>query len=36
GAHFGLALWGAKTTDGFEQAELVFEKPEDILAYVSK
>ncbi|HDU0856894.1 TPA: hypothetical protein REQ84_001882 [Listeria monocytogenes] len=22
--------------DGFEQAELVFEKPEDILAYVSK
>ncbi|EOB5155222.1 HAD family hydrolase [Listeria monocytogenes] len=36
GAHFGLALWGAKTTDGFKQAELVFEKPEDILAYVSK
>ncbi|MBA5844538.1 HAD family hydrolase, partial [Escherichia coli] len=28
--------WGAKTNDGFEQAELVFEKPEDILAYVSK
>ncbi|MBC1355744.1 HAD family hydrolase [Listeria welshimeri] len=36
GAHFGLALWGAKTTKGFENAELIFEKPEDILAYVSK
>lgn len=34
--HFGLALWGAKSTEGFEAAEYIFEKPEDILAYVSK
>ncbi|WP_271000679.1 HAD family hydrolase [Listeria seeligeri] len=36
GVHFGLALWGAKSTEGFEAAEYVFEKPEDILAYVIK
>lgn len=34
GAHFGLALWGAKTKEGFEKAEFVFEKPEDILAHI--
>ncbi|WP_430535684.1 HAD family hydrolase [Listeria rocourtiae] len=34
GADFGLALWGAKRTDGFENANLIFEKPSDILKYV--
>jgi hypothetical protein len=29
---FGLALWGSGTADGFEWAEYVFAKPEDILA----
>ncbi|WP_054949739.1 HAD family hydrolase [Numidum massiliense] len=31
GVDFGLALWGAKTTDGFESADYIFETPRDIL-----
>ncbi|SIT91087.1 HAD family hydrolase [Edaphobacillus lindanitolerans] len=31
GVKFALALWGAKTTDGFEAADYVLNEPEDIL-----
>lgn len=34
GADFGLALWGTKKADGFEDSNLVLEKPSDILKYV--
>ncbi|WP_099221790.1 HAD family hydrolase [Listeria costaricensis] len=36
GADFGLALWGAGSTDGFEQAEHVFEHPTDILKLIAR
>ncbi len=32
GAKFALALWGAKTTNGFEEADYVLYEPKDILA----
>jgi len=31
GVKFGLALWGAKTTEGFETADFIFTEPKDIL-----
>ncbi len=34
GADFGLALWGARRTDGFADANVVLEKPSDILKYI--
>ncbi|WP_163651754.1 HAD family hydrolase [Listeria sp. PSOL-1] len=34
GMHFGLALWGAKTTSGFEAADFIFEKPADVLGCI--
>lgn len=30
GVHFALALWGAKTTEGYDLAEYVLKKPQDI------
>ncbi|MBC1316738.1 HAD family hydrolase [Listeria booriae] len=36
GANFALALWGAKTTDGFERANHVLETPSDVLKYVRR
>ncbi|MBC1523986.1 HAD family hydrolase [Listeria booriae] len=36
GANFALALWGAKTTDGFERANHVLEAPSDVLKYVRR
>lgn len=35
GVDFGLALWGAKTTSGFERADYIFETPYDILKLIS-
>lgn len=35
GVKFGLALWGAKTTAGFESADFVLTEPNDILKLVS-
>ena len=31
GVKFALALWGSKTTDGFESADFVLKEPKDIL-----
>ena len=31
GIKFGLALWGSKTSDKFEEADYIFEEPKDIL-----
>lgn len=31
---FGLALWGAKKTEGFESADYIFESPKDILSLI--
>ncbi|WP_090397793.1 HAD family hydrolase [Natribacillus halophilus] len=36
GVDFGLALWGAKTTEGFEKAAYIFEKPDEILRLVDE
>lgn len=36
GAKFGLALWGAKTTKGFEEADYVFQIPHEILQVVTR
>ncbi|WP_459503320.1 HAD family hydrolase [Bacillus sp. C1] len=36
GTKFGLALWGAKTTTGFEEADYVFEIPHEILSVVKR
>ncbi|WP_167629992.1 HAD family hydrolase [Listeria valentina] len=35
GADFGLALWGAKSEKGFEEAEHAFRRPSEILAHVA-
>ena len=34
GMKFGLAVWGAKTKEGFEEADYFFEKPQDILQVI--
>ena len=31
GVDFGLALWGARSTEGFDEAQYIFETPGDIL-----
>lgn len=31
GVNFALALWGSKTTEGFESAEFVLKEPKAIL-----
>lgn len=31
GVDFGLALWGAKTREGFEKADFIFESPEEVM-----
>jgi len=36
GVDFGLALWGARTTSGFENAKYIFENPKDILNLYTK
>ncbi|MFK9095225.1 HAD family hydrolase [Bacillus salipaludis] len=36
GVDFGLALWGARTTSGFENAKYIFENPKDILNLINK
>lgn len=36
GVDFGLALWGAKTTFGFESAKYIFKTPYDILTLINK
>ncbi len=36
GTKFGLALWGAKTTKGFEEADHVFQTPHEILKVVKR
>ncbi|MGE8206515.1 HAD family hydrolase [Heyndrickxia sp. NPDC080065] len=36
GVDFGLALWGAKTTDGFEDANYIFKTPNEILNLIKK
>lgn len=33
---FGLALWGAKKTEGFEKADYIFETPQDILSFIKE
>ncbi|WHY78358.1 HAD family hydrolase [Neobacillus sp. WH10] len=35
GVDFGLALWGARTTSGFENAKYIFENPKDILNLIN-
>lgn len=35
GVKFALALWGAKKTEGFEEADYVLRKPEDILSLIT-
>ncbi|MDR7236384.1 HAD family hydrolase [Neobacillus drentensis] len=35
GVDFGLALWGARTTLGFENAKYIFEKPKNILNLIN-
>ncbi|KOY83456.1 HAD family hydrolase [Lysinibacillus macroides] len=34
GAKFALALWGAKTTNGFEGADFILQRPEEILQLI--
>jgi len=34
GAKFALALWGAKTTEGYEEADYVLQEPSDILTLI--
>jgi len=34
GAKFALALWGAKTTKGYEEADYVLQEPTDILTII--
>jgi len=34
GAKFALALWGAKTTKGFEEADYILQEPMDILTII--
>ncbi len=34
GAKFALALWGAKTTKGYEEADYVLQEPKDILTLI--
>lgn len=36
GMKFGLALWGAKTKEGFEEADYFFDKPQDILQVIKR
>ncbi|TPV43491.1 HAD family hydrolase [Bacillus dicomae] len=36
GAKFGLALWGAKTKKGFEEADYIFQTPHEILSLVKR
>lgn len=36
GVDFGLALWGARTVSGFENADYIFENPKDILNLINK
>ncbi|MEH7356644.1 HAD family hydrolase [Neobacillus drentensis] len=36
GVDFGLALWGARTTSGFENAKYIIENPKDILNLINK
>ena len=36
GVDFGLALWGARTTSGFENAKYIIENPKDILNMINK
>lgn len=31
GVDFGLALWGAKTREGFEKADFIFESPKEVM-----
>ncbi|HBT73832.1 MAG TPA: HAD family hydrolase [Lysinibacillus sp.] len=35
GSKFALALWGAKTTTGFKNADYVLQEPKDILTLIS-
>jgi len=34
GVDFGLAVWGAGTTQGFDSAKYFFEKPQDIIKFI--
>lgn len=34
GVDFGLAYWGAKSTEGFGAARYIFQKPEEMLRYI--
>ena len=36
GVDFGLALWGARTTSGFENAKYIFKNPKNILNLINK
>lgn len=36
GVDFGLALWGAKSAEGFEQARYIFRHPAEILPYIAE
>lgn len=36
GVDFGLAFWGTKTTSGFDDADYIFETPNDILKLLDK